>query len=140
MLATAAAIAVGACMPCATRTDAATISAPRAQEPDEGAVIRFDDMAFDLGAVPLHGEPRKCVFTFTNTGTAPLVVIRTAVSCNCLETEFSRRPVMTGEQGSITVTYTPKNKGDFSDNIKIFTNSSRENPAVLFLRGTVVAD
>jgi len=140
MLATAAAIAAGACMPCAARTDAATTPAVQAQEPDEGAVIRFDDMAFDLGAVPLHGKPRECVFTFTNDGTAPLVVIRTAVSCNCLATEFSRRPVMPGEQGNITVTYTPKDKGDFSDNIKIFTNSSRENPTVLFLRGTVTAD
>lgn len=140
MLATVAAIAASACMPCAARTDAVMIPAVLAQEPDEGAVIRFDDMSFDLGAVPLHGEPRKCVFTFTNDGTAPLVVIRTAVSCHCLETEFSRQPVMPGEHGSITVTYTPKDKGNFSDNIKIFTNSSRENPAVLFLRGSVVAD
>ena len=64
-------------------------------------------------------------FTFTNDGTAPLVVTRVITSCSCLKASFPKRPVPPGGQGVIRITYEPHKSepGVFNKVIQVYSNS-----------------
>lgn len=105
------------------------------QAPD----MEFESTEYDFGTMEHKGEPQSTEFHFRNTGSAPLVIIRTELSCTCIAAEYPRKPVMPGQEGTIKVTYTPKQEtGPFSNNVKIYTNSADRRPEILFVRGEVI--
>ena len=72
-----------------------------------GAHLRMEVAGHDFGDVPRKGGDLVREFTFTNDGTAPLVVTRVITSCSCLKASFPKRPVPPGGQGVIRITYEP---------------------------------
>lgn len=111
----------------------------RAQETEKrGPEITFEKTVHDFGEIPFKGEPRTTEFKFTNTGDAPLVILRTQLSCTCLEAEYPRKPVAPGESGIIKVTYTAKKEtGEFQNTVKVVTNSEIKT-YTLFIDCTVL--
>jgi len=111
----------------------------RAQEAEKrGPEMTFEKTIHDFGEIPFKGEPLTTEFKFTNTGDAPLVIIRTQLSCTCLEAEYPRKPVAPGESGTIKVTYTAKKEtGEFQNTVKIVTNSEVKTHT-LFIDCTVL--
>lgn len=79
----------------------------------------------DFGDVPRKGGDLVREFTFTNDGTAPLVVTRVITSCSCLKASFPKRPVPPGGQGVIRITYEPHKSepGVFNKVIQVYSNS-----------------
>ena len=69
-----------------------------------GAHLRMEVAGHDFGDVPRKGGDLVREFTFTNDGTAPLVVTRVITSCSCLKASFPKRPVPPGGQGVIRIT------------------------------------
>ena len=65
---------------------------------------RMEVAGHDFGDVPRKGGDLVREFTFTNDGTAPLVVTRVITSCSCLKASFPKRPVPPGGQGVIRIT------------------------------------
>ncbi len=93
---------------------------------------------YDLGCVPEDGGPVSRTYTFQNSGDAPLVVVRVETSCACTKAEATKKPVMPGEEGSITVTYNPRHQhGVFNKAISIYTNIPGSR-YIVTLRGEVV--
>lgn len=86
--------------------------------------IEFDAKVRDFGTVPREVRNYHCEFTFTNTGDEPIVVLGVQTSCSCLRADFSRRPVKSGEQGSIVITLEAAKMDDgvFHRVIKVQTN------------------
>ena len=80
---------------------------------------------YDLGSIPEDGGTVSRVYTFRNSGNAPLVVVRAETSCTCTKASFSKRPVAPGERGVVKVIYEPHKKepGAFSKVIQIFSTS-----------------
>ncbi len=57
-----------------------------------GAHLRMEVAGHDFGDVPRKGGDLVREFTFTNDGTAPLVVTRVITSCSCLKASFPNVP------------------------------------------------
>ncbi len=114
-----------------------------AQQPSEAsagktAVLTFESMSHDFGTLQFKGEPVTHDFAFTNTGDAPLVIIRAEVSCRCLKVAYPKKPVAAGESGVVSVTYTPdKYTGEFYNSIDIFSNAT-DRRLILLVKGETV--
>ena len=77
-------------------------------------------------------------FEFTNTGKVPLILQNVRASCGCTTPEWTKEPVVPGQQGQIKVNFDPKNRpGAFSKTITVTSNA---DPAVntLTIKGTVI--
>ena len=102
------------------------------------ARLTFERTNHDFGTLKFKGEPVTCDFKFTNTGTAPLVVIRTEASCRCLSVKYPRKPVEPGESGVISVTYTPDTyTGEFFNSIDVFSNGA-DRRLILMVEGETI--
>ncbi len=75
------------------------------------------------------------IFSFTNTGKVPLILNDVKASCGCTTPEWTKEPVLPGKNGTIRVTFNPKNRpGSFSKTIQV--NSNADLPVVtLAIRG-----
>lgn len=89
------------------------------------AEIKFDTLRHDFGKFSKNDPIVKCVFNFTNVGTAPLIIHAAMASCGCTVADFTRTPVKPGEKGVVNVTYdgTDKFPGHFTKTISIRSNA-----------------
>ena len=92
------------------------------------ASIRFDKLTYNFGTFSEKNPVQKCSFTFTNNGTAPLVVNQAVASCGCTVPSYTKKPIAPGATGTINVTYNGKGKslGHFKKTITIRTNGKTE--------------
>lgn len=89
------------------------------------AEIKFDTLRCNLGIFPESDALRKYSFTFTNTGTAPLIINQAFASCGCTVPSFTKDPIKPGEKGSIDITYNGKGlvPGRFSKTVTVRSNA-----------------
>ena len=92
------------------------------------ASIKFDKMIHNFGTFSADQPTQKCVFTFTNTGTAPLIINQAVASCGCTIPSYTKAPIKPGEKGEIKVTYngTGAFPGHFKKTITVRTNGVTE--------------
>ena len=102
------------------------------------AEIKFDTLRVNLGKFPSSSPVRKCKYTFTNVGSAPLIINQAIASCGCTVPNYSKQPIKPGESGVIDVTYdgTDKIAGHFLKTITIRSNA-RNEVVRLTLEGTM---
>jgi len=86
--------------------------------------IKFEQTSVDLGTFSMDDPVQKCVFKFTNTGKAKLVINYVHPSCGCTVAEYTKDYIAPGGTGVITVTYdgTGKMPAKFKKSIQVFTN------------------
>lgn len=116
-----------------------TVRAREEKTPAKGAVLLFETMEHDFGDIKQKGGDVSCEFRFTNTGTAPLVIVDAQTSCTCTKASYSRKPVPPGGKGTIKITYDPRKKetGVFYKAIQIYSNAGGGRQAVV-IRGRSV--
>lgn len=92
------------------------------------ASIKFDKMIHNFGTFSENQPTQKCVFTFTNVGTAPLIINQAVASCGCTIPSYTKAPIKPGEKGEIKVTYngTGAFPGHFKKTITVRTNGVTE--------------
>lgn len=92
------------------------------------AEIKFDKTSHNFGKFSEKQPIQKCTFTFTNTGTAPLVINQAIASCGCTVPAYTKTPILPGKKGEITVTYngTGKFPGHFKKTITVRSNATTE--------------
>ncbi len=90
----------------------------------KGAEIKFDKTTHNFGKFSESSPKVTCVFTYTNTGDAPLIINHAVASCGCTVPEYTKAPVMPGQKGQLKVTYngTGKFPGHFKKSITVRTN------------------
>lgn len=98
--------------------------------------IKFEKTTIDMGTFSQDDPVQKCVFKFTNTGKAKLVINAVHASCGCTVAEYPKNFISPGASGEITVTYNGEGKmpGRFKKNIQIFTNCDPDM-ARIFIQG-----
>ena len=81
----------------------------------------------------------QCTFTFTNVGTAPLIIHQAIASCGCTVPTYTKDPIKPGEKGSIDVTYNGQGKfpGKFRKTITVRTNAKESAVVRLSIEGTM---
>lgn len=93
-------------------------------ESEAKAELKFSLVSYDYGDMEYKKDARSVDISYTNTGDAPLVIIRTEQTCTCLSVKFSKKPLQPGESAVMTITYNPtKAVGEFSNYVTVFSNS-----------------
>lgn len=92
------------------------------------ASIKFEKIINNFGKFSEKEPVQKCVFSFTNTGNAPLVINQAVASCGCTVPSYTKTPIKPGEKGEIKVTYNGKGTipGHFKKTITVRTNGAIE--------------
>ena len=89
----------------------------------------FDKKTHDFGTIQ-DGSPQETVFSYTNTGDAPLVINEIKSTCGCtVPQDWSRAPLLPGESSQFTVKFNGKgiNKTSKTVTIKANTQSGTES-------------
>ncbi len=85
--------------------------------------VNFAEYEHDFGNIKQDTENEK-VFTFTNTGTEPLIIESATGSCGCTVPEYPKHPIAPGETGDIKVVYKPgKQKNAQTKTVTIVANT-----------------
>ncbi|MFK7936595.1 MAG: DUF1573 domain-containing protein [Saprospiraceae bacterium] len=114
-----------------TAVEAAATTAPA-----EGPVMTFETTEVDYGTIQQNGEPLR-KFSFTNTGTEPLVIKHAKGSCGCTVPTYPKEPILPGETADIEVRYDTKRIGKFTKTVTLTTNETVDK-RVLRIKGEVL--
>lgn len=99
--------------------------------------IEFESTIFNYGTIE-SGEIVQTVFTFTNTGSEPIVITNAKGSCGCTVPEWPKEPIAAGETGQFVVRFDSKNKvGAQSKRVTIYANTDPEI-SYLTIKGEVI--
>lgn len=97
--------------------------------------ISFDGTTHDFGTIAEDGGNVSHEFTFTNTGDAPLMIVKASASCGCTRPTYPKKPVDPGKSAKIKVTYVPAGRpGEFNKTVTVKTNAKGENQKVVKLK------
>jgi len=107
---------------------------------EETAEMTFKNKTHNFGVVAQDTCVVTCVFTFTNTGNAPLVIHQAISSCGCTVPEYTMEPIAPGQTGTLNVTYNGKTKrpGVFKKSITIHSNAAN-TPVRIYIEGEMIA-
>ena len=90
----------------------------------------------DFGQIR-QGEPVSINFTFINTGSEPLIISSVNSSCTCVQTGYTREPILKGEKGIITISYDAATvQAGFTKAVMVKSNA-RTPIKVLYIKGEV---
>ena len=92
------------------------------------AEIKFDKTTHNFGKFSESNPVQTAIFTFTNTGTSPLIINSAMASCGCTVPTYTKTPIKPGEKGTVKVTYNGKGKfpGHFKKTVTLRTNTVLE--------------
>ena len=95
-----------------------------------GPSFTFEEDSYDFGDI-YQGDVVDHVFVFENTGTEPLIITNVKVTCGCTATNWTRDPILPGEQSSIKVKFDSAGKiGRQNKVILIVSNATNPLPQV----------
>lgn len=108
----------------------------------QGPKIEFDNTTHNFGEILVGAKDVTHDFVFTNTGDEPLMITNAKATCGCTVPKWTKTPVMPGEKGSISVTYTSTRAATtkpFGKSVTITTNGVPERIS-LSIKGHVVSE
>lgn len=101
--------------------------------------IVFEKPNHDFGEI-VEGAKATHTFTFTNEGTAPLVLTMVRASCGCTTPSWTKEPIKPGEKGTIVAEFNSQNSpGAFNKSISVWTNAG-DQMTVLTIKGVVIRE
>ena len=88
------------------------------------AVMSFDKTFHDFGQIT-QGTPQQTVFTFTNTGDAPLIITDATSSCGCTIPDYQKNtPIAPGQQGQMVVNFNGSGQNQVTKTINVQANTA----------------
>jgi hypothetical protein len=110
----------------------------QSQETDEQkAHIDFESTLHDFGQIVVNSNA-SCEFKFTNTGKEPLILSNVKASCGCTVPEWTKEPVLPGEEGVIKVRYTTVTRPNVINKAIIVHSNADNKQVILRIKGEVV--
>jgi len=100
------------------------------------AKMTFADVRYNFGEV-VEGDMVTHIFTFTNTGKAPLIISNAKSTCGCTVPEWPKAPIAIGEQGEINVKFNTENKKLYQTKPIFITANTHPSETTLYLIGQV---
>ncbi|MEL0456107.1 DUF1573 domain-containing protein [Flavobacteriaceae bacterium SZ-1-7] len=93
-------------------------------------VIEFDKTEHDFGEIEAR-TPVETVFSYKNTGDAPLVITDIKSSCGCtVPQDWSRDPLAPGDSGQFTVKFNGSGSNKVSKTITVTANTEKGSEVV----------
>ena len=102
------------------------------------AVLRFDESAYDFGAVDA-GAVVEHRFGFRNAGAQPLLIANASSTCGCTVPVWPREPIGPGDTASIYVRFDTEGKAGPQVKAVTLTANTYPNATEVRLVGTVDA-
>ncbi len=91
------------------------------------AEMTFDKTFHDFGQI-VQGTPQETVFTFTNTGNAPLIITEATSSCGCTIPDYPKNtPIAPGKQGQMKVNFNGAGQNQITKTINVQANTANGN-------------
>ena len=88
-------------------------------------VMSFDKAEYDFGTI-VQGTPQETVFTFTNTGDAPLIITDARSSCGCTVPQYPKNtPIAPGETGELLVKFNGSGKSQVTKTVTVTANTEK---------------
>jgi hypothetical protein len=98
--------------------------------------FKFQEESFDFGTVS-EGVQAEHEFSFTNTGTTPIVISNVRASCGCTTPDWTKDPIPPGGKGTIKASFNSQGRpGVFNKSITVTSNAT-ESQKVLYIKGVV---
>ena len=95
----------------------------RDNSPSKFPAMSFDKTTHDFGVIQ-NGTPVETVFSYTNTGQAPLVIADIKSTCGCtVPKDWSREPLNPGESSQFSVKFDGKGRNNTSKTVTITANT-----------------
>jgi hypothetical protein len=101
------------------------------------AVIKFKTEIIDYGTIMQNSDGTR-LFSFTNTGNAPLLITKVKTTCGCTVPSYSKTPIMPGESGELNIKYDTKRLGAFTKTVTVTSNAEGGNK-ILKIKGNIVS-
>ncbi len=111
-------------------------TAMTAMQTDNHPEFKFEKETHDFGKIP-QGKPVSVDLKFTNIGVEPLIISAVEPTCGCTVAKFTSTPVLKGQSGSITLTYSAAASGAFTKGITVKSNA-KTPVKVVYIKGEVV--
>ncbi|HPX54200.1 MAG TPA: DUF1573 domain-containing protein [Bacteroidales bacterium] len=94
------------------------------------AVLTFAAPEHNFGTV-MEGEKVGCIFTYTNTGDADLVISSASASCGCTVPKFDKKPVPPGRSGTIEVIFDTSGREGVQTKTVVVQSNAENNLVIL---------
>lgn len=104
--------------------------------PSAMAKFKWEETTHDFGKIN-QGKPVSTEFTFTNTGSTPLVISNVKGSCGCTVTQYTKEPIAPGKTGNVKATFNAAAVGAFNKSVRVTANVEG-GTETLFIKGEVV--
>lgn len=102
----------------------------------DSATITFDKTVHDYGTIYQDADG-NCLFTFTNTGKAPLILTNVYSTCGCTVPSWPKEPIMPGKSNVIKVKYNTSRLGAIKKSVTVESNASNGSVR-LSIKGNVL--
>lgn len=88
-------------------------------------VMTFNRTEFDFGTIE-QGAPQQTVFTFTNTGKAPLIITDAKSTCGCTVPEYPKnKAIAPGESGELLVKFNGSGQNQVTKAVTVTANTAK---------------
>ena len=98
--------------------------------------VQFDKLSYNYGKIK-QGVNKSVIFNYTNNDAKPAVIEFANAECGCTQPEYNQKPILKGQKGTITVTYTAPNVGVFKKRVTIKYAGEKE-ATELIIEGEVI--
>lgn len=104
--------------------------------PSSMAKFKWEQTTHNFGKIN-QGKPVSIEFTFTNSGSTPLVISNVKGSCGCTVTKYSKEPIAPGKSGNVKATFNAAAMGAFNKSVRVTANVEG-GMETLFIKGEVL--
>jgi hypothetical protein len=94
------------------------------------AMLTFKTPEHDFGKVKA-GEKVGCIFTYTNTGDADLVITSASASCGCTVPKYDKKPVPSGGTGTMEVIFDTSGREGLQTKTVVVQSNAENNLVIL---------
>ena len=103
------------------------LAADRDAQAKNFPIMTFDKREHDFGTIQ-NGTPQETVFTFTNTGNAPLIITDAKSSCGCTVPEYPKNtPIAPGDTGELLVKFNGSGQNQVVKTITVTANTEKNS-------------
>ena len=100
------------------------VAAERDHAAKQLPVMDFDKAEHDFGTIE-QNAPQETIFTFTNTGNAPLIITDAKSSCGCTIPTWTKEPVAPGGKGELLVKFNGSGQNQVTKTITVTANTEK---------------
>lgn len=93
----------------------------------QGPFLKLMERYHDFGDIK-EGDVVEYVFVFENTGNDTLRIEKVVSTCGCTVPEFSSKPILPGEKGTLKVTYNSKEKEGIQNKVITIISNAVNGP------------